>query len=124
MTSLLVFGVPYLLLASVFSYLVRSLEVGELCSLYAIVPILMVFAADYGLEKLNEYLHRRLQPLKDRIPLSTYMALLNSMMYLSVYTAGAFWSYRLTGKYFLVPLLFLVGLLSGGAVVRRLWRDT
>ena len=124
MTSLLVFGVPYLLLAGVFSYLVRGLEVGELCSLYAIVPVLGVLAADYGLEKLNGYLHKRLQPLKDRIPLSTYMALLNAMMYLSVYTAGAFWSYRLTGKYFLVPLLFLVGLLSGGAVVRRLWGDT
>lgn len=123
MTPLVVFVVPYVLLASVFSYLVRGLGFGEVCSAYALLPILLLLAADYGLEKLNGYLAERVAPLKERIPLTVYMALLNAMMYLSVYTAGAFWTYRLSGKYFLVPLLFLVGLVSGGMVVRRYWRE-
>ena len=119
----MVFGVPYVLLASVFSYTVRGFAFGEVCSAYALLPILLLFLADYGLEKLNGYLSERLTPLKERVPLTVYMSLLNAMMYLSVYTAGAFWTYRLSGKYFLVPVLFLVGLLSGGNVVRRYWRD-
>ncbi len=123
MPSLLIFGVPYVLLAGIFSYLVRGADFGEVCSAYALIPILLLFAADYGLEKLNGYLSERLTPLKERIPLAVYMALLNSMMYLSVYTAGAFWTYRLSGRFFLVPLLFLVGLVFGGTVVRRYWGD-
>ncbi len=123
MVNLLLFGVPYLVLATVFSVVVRDLEVGEMCSLYALVPLIGVMLADYAIEKFNSYIANRLQPLKERIPLPRYMALLNAMMYVSVYTAGAFWAYRLTGKYLLVPALFLIGLVSGGMVVRKFWLE-
>lgn len=123
MVNLLLFGVPYLVLATVFSVVVRGLEVGEMCSLYALVPLIGVMVADYALEKFNSYIANRLQPLKERIPLPRYMALLNAMMYISVYTAGAFWAYRLTGKYLFVPALFLIGLVSGGMVVRKFWME-
>ena len=123
MVNLLLFGVPYLVLAIVFSVVVRGLEVGEMCSLYALVPLIGVMVADYALEKFNSYIANRLQPLKERIPLPRYMALLNAMMYISVYTAGAFWAYRLTGKYLFVPALFLIGLVSGGMVVRKFWME-
>ncbi len=94
-----------------------------MCSLYALVPLIGVMVADYALEKFNSYIANRLQPLKERIPLPRYMALLNAMMYISVYTAGAFWAYRLTGKYLFVPALFLIGLVSGGMVVRKFWME-
>jgi len=94
LVNLILFGLPYLTFAVVFSVMVRGIEVGEMCSL-----------ADYALEKFNSYIANRLQALKERLPLPRYMAFLNAMMYLSVYTAGAFWVYRLTGKYLFVPAL-------------------
>jgi len=123
LVNLILFGLPYLTFAVVFSVMVRGIEVGEMCSLYALAPLVGVMVADYALEKFNSYIANRLQALKERLPLPRYMAFLNAMMYLSVYTAGAFWVYRLTGKYLFVPALFLVGLVSGGMVVRKFWLE-
>jgi len=121
--NLLVFGAVYLLFGGVFAWMARGLEFGEVCSSYVIVPILLLIGADYALEKINSYFASRLQPLKGRVNLSLYMAILNATMYLSVYTAAAFWVFRLTGRYLFVPLILLIGLISGGMVVRKFWED-
>jgi len=107
--------------ALVFSWVLWGLEFGELCTAYALIPIGAVLLADYALEKLNAYFSKTLSPLRSKIDLSLYMSILNAFMYLSIYTAGASWSYRLTGKYLIIPLLFAYGLFSGYSTLKKFW---
>jgi hypothetical protein len=49
------------------------------------------------------------------------MSILNAFMYLSVYTAGALWVYRLNGNFYLVPLIMLIGMLSGAYTIKKVY---
>ncbi len=117
----LLFATVYSVGGLVFVLLSRGFHFGEVCSPYALLVAFLLAASDYALDRINSYFYRTLKGRLRGLNLPLYMAVLNGGMYLSVYTAGAFWMYRLTGKWLLVPLVFSFGLLSGFFTFRKFW---
>jgi len=119
---LFVFLALYGIFAFFVIWLASNLKFGEMCSWMVAFPIVALIFGDWILEKANKYFAENLRkPLSKRINFDLYMAVLNAFMYLSVYTAGALWVYRLNGKFFLVPFIMLIGAVSGAYTIKKVY---
>ncbi len=113
----------YSAVGSLVVWVAYNLKFGEFCSPYSLIPILGIFAGDWFLERINIYFANTLRkPLSKRINFDVYMGILNAFMYSSIYTAGSLWFYRLSGKFVSVPIIMLLGLISGFYTLRKIYR--
>ncbi len=119
---LLLFTFLYGLVGVLVVWVASNLKFGEVCSWYVIIPLMGIVFGDWVLERVNKYFAKTVrEPLSKRINFDLYMGILNAFMYASVYIAGALWVYRLNGKFFLVPLILSIGLLSGVYTIKKVY---
>ncbi len=120
---LLSFVVVYVIIGFVVVFWGYTLKFGEVCSPYVIVPLIGIILGDWILEKVNRYFSERIrEPLSKRMNFDLYMGILNACMYVSIYAAGTLWVYRLSGKFFVVPVLISFGLVSGIYTLRKTYK--
>jgi hypothetical protein len=119
---ILIFALLYGIFAIFVVWLAYNLKFGEVCTWLVLIPISGLIFGDWVLEKVNKYFAKKLRkPLSQRINFDLYMAILNAFMYLSIYTAGALWVYRLNGNFLFVPLIMLIGMLSGAHTIKKVY---
>ncbi len=103
-------------------WLASNIRFGEVCTWLVLIPITALMFGDWVLERSNMYFAEKLRkPLSKKINFDLYMAILNAFMYLSVYTAGALWIYRLNGNFYLVPIILLIGMFSGFHTIKKVY---
>lgn len=118
----LIFALLYGIFAIFVVWLASNLKFGEVCTWLVLIPISGLIFGDWVLEKVNKYFAEKLRkPLSQRINFDLYMAILNAFMYLSIYTAGALWVYRLSGNFLFVPLIMLIGMLFGAHTIKKVY---